>query len=143
MDETIRGKMYYMKEFRKQLVQFLDELIEQFPNEPNFVIMRIFIKDQVPVENVIGRFIRDILPYRQQSVDRDSNFFIEHSFLYMSNNDRDSVGQDNIDYFVELWNSEMMDDVDRDIIWSWVDIFMEIAHKYFTQYGYVQGYEKK
>lgn len=137
-----RGKLYYMNEFRNHLVQFLDELIEQFPNEPNFVIMRIFIKDQIPVEAVIGRFIRDILPYRKQAQERDSKFFIEHPFLFLSNDDMHSV-KNEYNYFTKLWKSDVLDETDRNVIWSWLDIFMEFGHKYYTQYGYVDGFERK
>ena len=137
------GKMYYMKEFRTYLVQFLDELIEHFPQEPNFVIMRIFIKDQVPVASVIGKFIRDILPYREQSQKRDSKFFADHPFLYITQQDMDSIGKEKINYFTKLWNSDALDDNDRNTIWEWMDLFMEFANKYYTQYGYVLGFEKK
>ena len=138
----MEGKIYYMKEFRNYLVQFLDELIEQFPNEPNFVIMRIFIKDQAPVEEVLGRFIRDVLPYRKQAQDRDCKFFIEHPFLFLSQEDMDT-SKEHFNYFTELWQSDVLDETDRNVIWSWVDVFMEFGHKYHTQYGYVPGYEKK
>lgn len=137
-----KGKLYYMNEFRNHLVQFLDELIEQFPNEPNFVIMRIFVKDQVPVETVLGRFIRDILPYRKQAQQRDFQFFIEHPFLFLSNEDMDNV-KDEYNYFTKLWQSDLLDETDRNVIWSWLDIFMEFGHKYYTQYGYVVGFEKE
>ena len=141
--ESTRGKLYYMQEFRSHLVQFLDELIEQFPNEPNFVIIRIFIKDQVPVADVIGRFIRDILPFREQAKKRDDKFFIEHHFLYMSNNELQKVGKGNIDHFTKLWQSDALDENDRQVIWDWVDLFMEIANKYYSQYGYVEGWVKQ
>lgn len=138
----MEGKLYYMKEFRDCLVQFLDELIEQFPNEPNFVIMRIFIKDQAPMEEVLGRFIRDVLPYRKQAQDRDCKFFIDHPFLFLSKEDMDT-SKEHFNYFTELWQSDVLDETDRNVIWSWVDVFMEFGHKYHTQYGYVPGFEKK
>lgn len=132
-----------MKEFRNHLIQFLDELIEQFPAEANFVIMRIFIKDQVPIADVIGRFIRDILPFREQSKKRDDQFFIDHPFLYMSTNDMNKGGKEKIDHFSKLWLSDVLDDNDRQIIWDWVDLFMEYGGKYFSLYGYVPGWEKE
>lgn len=141
--ETERGKLYYMKEFRNHLIQFLDELIEQFPQEPNFVIMRIFIKDQVPVSSVIGRFIRDILPFRDQVVKRNANFFKEHPFFFISEREANDVGKHNVDYFTRLWDGDSLDENDRRIIWEWFDIFMEFGNKYYTQYGYVSGYEPK
>lgn len=131
-----------MKEFRSHLVQFLDELIEQFPSEANFVIMRIFIKDQVPVTDVIGRFIRDILPFRDEAIKRDDDFFINHPFLYLSNNDLKNGGKDKVNHFTQLWMSDALDENDRKIIWDWVDIFMEFGSKYFSQYGCVPGWER-
>lgn len=134
-----QGKLYYMKEFRNHLVQFLDELIEQFPNEAEFVIMRIYIKDQIPVTDVIGRFIRDILPFREEVIKRDDQFFINHPFLYTSL--KKSGNEEKVDHFTRLWLSDALDENDRNIIWDWVDIFMEFGNKYFTQYGYVPGWE--
>lgn len=143
MADIERGKLYYMQEFRKNLVQFLDELIEQFPEETKFVMIRIAIQNQVPVADVIGRFIRDILPFREEARQRNDRFFIDHPFLYMSEKDMENIGKEKIDQFTKLWRSDRLDDKDRSIIWDWLDIFMEYAHKYYTQYGYVKGWEKK
>jgi hypothetical protein len=140
--EVERGKMYYMKEFRNHLIQFLDELIEQFPQEPNFVIMRIFIKDQVPVASVIGRFIRDILPFREQAAKRDDAFFKEHPFFFISDKEASNIGKQHVDFLTQLWDSDQLDENDRRTIWEWFDLFMVIGNKYFSQYGYVPDYEK-
>lgn len=131
-----------MQEFRSHLVQFLDELIDQFPQESDFVLMRIFIKDQVPVADVIGRFIRDILPFREQAKKRDDRFFIEHHFMYMTPGESE-MSKNHIDHFTQMWLSDQLDDNDRKIIWDWVDIFMEFGYKYHVQYGDVPGWEKK
>ena len=40
-----RDRLYLLNEFRDQLVNFLDEIIEQFPRECDFVLIRMFIKD--------------------------------------------------------------------------------------------------
>ena len=42
-----------------ELPKFLDEIIEQFPYEGDFVLIRMFIKDQIPVADILGRFIRE------------------------------------------------------------------------------------
>jgi hypothetical protein len=133
-----RGQFYYMQQFRNHLIRFLDELIEQFPNEAHFVIMRIFIKDQIPIADVIGRFIRDILPYRKEAIARDDQFFINHPILQIHIKGKD---QEKRDHLTRLWMSDALDETDRKIIWDWVDIFMEFGNKYFTQYGYVPGWE--
>ena len=64
MDEE-SNKLILMQKFRDQLVTFLDEIIDQFPTECDFVLIRMFIKDQIPVHDILGRFIRDILPLKE------------------------------------------------------------------------------
>jgi hypothetical protein len=116
MDEELRIR--YMKEFRDQLVIFLDELIEQFPQEGDFVIIRIFIKDQLSIYDVIGRFIRDLLPLKEQVSKRDAKFFIQNSILYTGA----SLASDKVNHFKNLWLSDKLDDNDRSIIWKWMDL---------------------
>ena len=44
-------------QFKNSLVSFLDELIELFPQEPELIILRIFTKDQIPIEDIMNKFI--------------------------------------------------------------------------------------
>jgi len=37
----------YEQKFKTSLLQFLDELIEQYPTYPSIVIVRIYIKDKI------------------------------------------------------------------------------------------------
>ena len=43
--------------FKTNLISFVDELIGQFPREPDLIILRIFLKDQVPIQDVMSKFI--------------------------------------------------------------------------------------
>jgi hypothetical protein len=131
-------KLQIMMEFRNQLVTFLDELIEQFPQEGDFVIIRIFIKDQIPVCDVIGRFIRDLLPLREQVKAKNQDFFLQNSILYTGA----SLANDKVNHFKDLWLSNQLDDNDRDIIWKWMDLFITIAYKYHKSFGFVHGWER-
>ena len=129
-------KLQLMAEFRTQLVTFLDELIEQFPQEGDFVIIRIFIKDQVPVADVIGRFIRDLLPLKDQVKSRNQDFFLQNTILYTGA----SLANDTINHFKDLWLSKQLDENDREIIWRWMDLFINIAYKYQKSFGHVPGW---
>jgi hypothetical protein len=129
-------KLQLMAEFRTQLVTFLDELIEQFPQEGDFVIIRIFIKDQVPVADVIGRFIRDLLPLKDQVKSRNQDFFLQNTILYTGA----SLANDKINHFKDLWLSKQLDENDREIIWRWMDLFINIAYKYQKSFGHVSGW---
>ena len=130
-------KIQIMQEFRNQLVNFLDELIEQFPRETDFVIIRIFIKDQIPMSDVLGRFIRDLLPLKQQVKNRNESFFIENTILYSGGN----LSKDKINHFKKLWVSDQLDNNDREIIWTWMDVFIKIADSYYQNFGCIKGWE--
>jgi len=129
-------KLTLMKDFREQLVNFLDEIIEQFPMESDFVLIRMFIKDQVPVHDVLGRFIKDILPLKDYVKRRDESFFLDNQILYIDGN----INEDRIDHFKNLWKSDCLDVDDKDTIWKWMDCFIKIANKYHLKYGSIKGW---
>lgn len=136
MKENAKLKLMY--EFRNQLILFLDELIEQFPDESDLIIIRIFMKDQIPVYDVIGRYIRDLLPLKEQIIKKDARFFLDNKLLYINNN----ISDDKINHFKELWCSNRLDDNDRNMIWEWMNLLNKIADQYFKNFGYVTGWEK-
>ena len=47
-----------LNEFKKGLISFFDELIEQFPEHGDLVVIRILLKDQLPVTQIMNHFIR-------------------------------------------------------------------------------------
>lgn len=131
-------KLNLMKEFRQQLVNFLDEIIDQFPYEGDFVLIRMFIKDQIPVADILGRFIRDLLPFKKVVREKDESFFLNNTILYTGG----KIGSDKIDHFKNLWLSDKMDDSDRETIWQWMNLFVDIAESYHKKFGYIKGWEK-
>lgn len=132
------NKLVLMKKFRDQLVTFLDEIIEQFPTESDFVLIRMFIKDQIPVHDILGRFIRDILPLKERVEKRDETFFMNNTLLYTGGN----ISSDKINHFQKLWKSDKLDVEDRETIWNWMECFIKISDCYFQKYGYINGWEK-
>jgi hypothetical protein len=139
MDIQERGKMTLMNTFREQLVSFLDELIEQFPEESNLFLARIFIKDQAPVYDVLGRFIRDILPMKPCVDERDTNFFLETD-LFVT---KYKAPGESVSKFRDLWLSPTLDDSDREVIWSWVDVLLKVAQQYYETHGDIPGWERE
>ena len=114
-------------EFKNSLISFFDELIEQFPEEGDLVMIRIFLKDQIPIEDVINIFNHNINKNEQKlkkmTKDRD-----EASFL--DNNIFDTVNQGKISHFKKLWRSGRLDKEDKEVIWRWVDSFIYLGDKY-------------
>ena len=137
MDEE-SNKLILMQKFRDQLVTFLDEIIDQFPTECDFVLIRMFIKDQIPVHDILGRFIRDILPLKEHVEKREETFFLNNTLLYTGGN----ISDEKINHFQELWQSDKLDTDDRETIWTWMECFIKISDCYFKEYGYINGWGK-
>lgn len=140
MDDSREGKkLILIRDFRQQLVNFLDELIEQFPLEGDLVIIRIFIKDQLPMADVLGRYIRDLLPFSDHINERNDKFFLENTLLYTGA----SLASSKVNHFKKLWMSDQLDDSDRDTIWKWMEVLNTIAAQYLKNFGYINGWEPK
>ena len=116
------SKEKILSQFKSQLIKFVDELIDQFPNESDFIIMRILIKDQMNIEDIMEKFINDVLPYKEDIKERNDSFFIENKFIQTSNGS----------LFKILWESNNLDIDDRIIIWKWIDLFVVISKKYLN-----------
>jgi hypothetical protein len=134
------SELQLLQTFKNQIINFLDELIQQFPNQAEFVIIRVFVKDQIPLADVLGRFIKECLDFHDQIKQKDEKFFLE-SDIIVNALGGNQMGLDVMDKLRELWRSDSLDQEDRDMVWRWLDLFFNIAQKYKTKYGYVPGWE--
>jgi hypothetical protein len=123
----MNAELVILSNFKIQLVNFLDELIEYFPNETDFVIARIFIKDQIPIEEIMKYFCVKLCPLEEMIKNKNEKFFIENNILF-GGLDGDKIGK--INYFRELWISGQIDEDNKKIIWSWFSSFICLANKY-------------
>ena len=110
--------------FKNQFIQFLDELIAQFPNEADLVIVRIFFKDQIPIREVITYAIKELLPFENEINNHDDRFFLKNDDLFTG------LSGNKVIHFKRLWQSDQIDSEDRDVIWAWFESFVKIAKKY-------------
>jgi hypothetical protein len=134
------SELQLLQTFKNQIINFLDELIQQFPNQAEFVIIRVFVKDQIPLADVLGRFIKECLDFHDQIKQKDEKFFLE-SDIIVNALGGNQMGLDVMDKLRELWRSNSLDQEDRDMVWRWLDLFFNIAQKYKTKYGSVPGWE--
>jgi len=112
------------REFHHNLVSFIDELIEQFPREVDFIIGRLIIKDR-PSDTIINMYIREIFPHKESVTNREESFFLENKISILNGLDSGKVN-----HFKVLWKSSDLDEEDRDIIWKWFDTFNLLTERY-------------
>ena len=117
-------KLSVLIELKRDLISFLDELIEQFPDEGDFVVLRIFLKDQVPIADVMNIMIQKLIPLADTIRNRDESYFLNNNNLF------ESLAKDKVSHFKQLWRSGRLDADDRNAIWLWHIRFLNLAEKY-------------
>jgi hypothetical protein len=118
------SKLQILTDFKKNLVSFLDELIQQFPEEGDLIVLRIFLNDQVPIEEVMKSFSEKCIPLKDVIKKRDESFFLNENVLFSK------IDQNKVNHFRRLWTSPKLDNEDRNVIWAWYDAFILLAEKY-------------
>jgi|LakMenE18May11ns_1017448.scaffolds.fasta_scaffold9441800_1 hypothetical protein len=111
-----------LEKFQKSLVTFFDELVEMFPNEKDFILIRILVKDQIPSTQIMSYFEMVMLNKEiTSSIERRDDEFILSNVLFSKISKSD--------VFKNLWQTRLDKD-DKKMIWDWVDMFKSITTQY-------------
>ena len=122
------SELEILKQFKKSMIEFLDELLVQFPDEGDFVIFRIFLKDRVMISTIMIYFVQKILPLKKMVTERDEDFFLNHCTLFEDLHGESQ--QSKVNRFKKLWRSSCLDEDDRRVVWEWFDSFIYLTEKY-------------
>ena len=118
--------MEVLREFQTQLILFFDELIDQFPEEGDLVIARLFISNQVPILDLMNdfnhRINKDDQQFRRMIAARNEGFFLNNVLF--------AQHKATLSHFKKLWRCGRLDDADKNTIWKWVDTFIFLGDKY-------------
>ena len=109
--------------FRKQLVDFFDELIIQFPEEKTLILIRILINDQLPIQDIMDIFIKTILPHKELIDKKDEQFLLSNALFT-------KLEKTDPNLFKRIWTSKKLDNEERDIIWKWFNSFVVLSDRY-------------
>ena len=113
-----------LTEFKRQLLNFLDELIDQFPSEEDLIVVRVFLADQIPIASVMSYFITEVLCLKEFVVNKNEAFFLNNNVLF------GYLDKNKVNYFKRMWRSGNLDDDDKAVIWAWFMTFISLAEKY-------------
>jgi hypothetical protein len=108
--------------FKKNLLEFFDDLIEQYPSEADLIMYRFFLSEQIPVETLMQRFIHFVLPHREEIVTRNEKFFVSNENIFGSS------PKDKVIHFKKLYLG--MDKDNRETLFQWFDSFLVLVDKY-------------
>lgn len=121
------SELELLRQLKEQLVGFLDELIETFPDEPDFVIFRIFVNDRIPITDIMRYIVVNLCPLQEMVKRRDESFFLDHNILFERFSDAESS---KVNHFKKLWTSGGLVDKDKEAIWKWFLTFIYLGNKY-------------
>lgn len=123
------SEILILKEFKKNLISFVDELIDQFPSEGDLVILRIYFNDQCEIKEVMESFTqylnKDDNIIKKNIQERNDSFFLNHNTLF-----ENVVDKIKIIHLKKIWRSPQLDQEDKEIIWKWIDSFVFLSDKY-------------
>ncbi len=114
-------------QLKTQLVVFLDELIESFPNEPDFIIFRIFVKDQISIADIMEYITKNLCPLQNMVKERNEKFFLDNNILFEKFDESES---NKVNHFKRLWTSNLLDKQDKEVIWKWFQTFIILGNRY-------------
>jgi hypothetical protein len=110
--------------FKKNIISLFDELIETFPDEKDFIMIRVVLKDQVPIQEVMNHFLQHVLPLKDRIKERDETLFTESDVFYFG---LDTIGCKGLR---GVWVDGKLDSDNKNVIWQWLDSFIIIVERY-------------
>ena len=118
----------------KNLVSFLDELIEIFPNEGDFVVFRIMVKDRIPIIE-IARYMEYYLLPEKESVKNALKSAINGNPTPFNERLNEMFGKfsgsDKVGSYVTNYKQlfDGLDDDNKLAIWKWLHVFIHLLEK--------------
>lgn len=121
------NKIALLTEFKKQITIFFDELIAQFPKEGDLIIIRLFLTNNIEIEEVMNIFVNNLNnndnQFKKMIKERNEKFFLDHDIF-------DAISKQKSGHFKKLWKSGQLDADDKIVMWQWLDTFVYLAVKY-------------
>jgi hypothetical protein len=118
-----KEKELLLKKFKISLINFIDQLNEQYPNVSDLKFMKIFIKTTVPIGEVIDNFYKYTVPHKQKIINKNEAFFMEKDDVFSF------LTSDKTSLIKTLWKDA--DDDTKNIIWQWFEHLITISEQYY------------
>ena len=117
-----------VKLFKDNLEKFLDIMIQQFPSEKDFKIVQLGLRtNMILPDKALKGFAKVILPHKDMVLNRDEKFFLEKCKDLLADTD---VEAEQVNHFKRIWTSDDLKEDDRDNLWRWFKLFLNIAIQY-------------
>lgn len=122
-----------LKLWKTNILQFLDNILEIFPDEADLIVYRQLFENQIPIEEVMKQFCIIIIPVKTMIENKNEEFFLsgKASFLDITNN--------KVSKWTTIWKSSRLNNDDRECIWKWMNVFLNLATMYINNQNAFRG----
>lgn len=121
------SKIEILKIFKEKFVEFLDCILDLFPDEQNILFIRtVFSQGHFPVESAMNILKNNITPLAPIIRKRDESFFTGSA----SDDLFSGISSSHVIKWRDIWTSGRLDNDDKNCIWDWITLFLNLAEKY-------------
>jgi hypothetical protein len=117
--------MIYINKFNDTFIEFIEDLVRIFPDDPEFFMYKIAIQNIINRDNTIIINLFDehvVIPYGDRMLNKDNELFINNHYI---SNDR---AVEIIKKLQSCW-IDISDD-DKEIVWKYFKILILLNNKY-------------
>jgi hypothetical protein len=95
------------------------------PDEKDFFWFHMFVKNQVPMLDVMNYIVKNIVPLETKIEARDDEYFKTNAVLFEKLGDFKTE----VNRFKMLWDANQNSD-DRDVVWKWLECFVGLGKQF-------------
>jgi len=80
--DSSRNAIQILTSLKNDLLKFLDQLILLLPDEGDLIIIRYFIADKIPINDIMEYIVSKLLPLNDLVKNKNDNFFLQNNASY-------------------------------------------------------------
>jgi hypothetical protein len=112
------GQGELLKLVKQQLIVFIDELIDVIPEQDDLHVVKLIVREQLLDSEIMEFLVSKILPLEDLIRKRDCENLCRSIQMFSPK----------VSKYIIIW--ETADEENRNIVWEWLNHFMELAKKY-------------
>ena len=120
------SKKIFMDAFFTQFHEFMGQLIQVFPEDPDFTVYDsgVMLLQKINPGLVLAEFIKHVTPFEEVIRAKNSDFFIQTQiFIFDPENTMDQVIQKLKAYWIRLSDSN------KESIWNYIILLLDLSKR--------------
>ena len=122
-------KIAILQKFQTNVIRFFDDLHGILPQVGDFVIIRLYLENNVSAEDMMQIFSANLNKnggkLREVAKQRNDTFFLNNDPFGLAGKYKESAKT-----YKDIWKSDHLDEDERKMIWRYIDAFIKLSDSY-------------